>query len=95
MITISPIKLNKVNRITFKSNDNNNSRMGLISLDKNPSNRINFEKDLNITRNSDPVQSNPLKAIGYTFVKAYNMLSTPKRENISTESSYIHLPYMA
>ncbi len=67
----------------------------LMSLDKNANNKINFEKDLFITKKADPVQSNPLKAIGYNVVKAYNILCTPKRRATQTESNYIHLPYMA
>lgn len=66
-----------------------------MSLDKNANNKINFEKDLFITKKADPVQSNPLKAIGYNVVKAYNILCTPKRRATQTESNYIHLPYMA
>lgn len=91
MITINPIKITTIKPITF-GNDNN-SRVGLMNLDKNPSNKINFEKDLYITQKADFVHSNPLKALGYSFVKAYNILATPKR---STESEkYIHIPYMA
>lgn len=101
MITINPVKITTVQRISFgankiNKNENNNSRVGLMTLDKNSNNKINFEKDLFITRNADSVQSNPLKAIGYSFVKAYNILSTPKKNsNAQNELSYIHLPYMA
>lgn len=96
MITINPIKLNTKTNIAFgESNNNKNSKVGLMSLDKNPNAKINFEKDLFITRKADPVQSNPLKAIGYNIVKAYNILCTPKRRAAQTESNYIHLPYMA
>ena len=80
MITVNPINLNTQRQ---------------ISLDKNAKNKINFEKDLFITQKADPVQSNPLKAIGYNIVKAYNILCTPKRRAAQTESNYIHLPYMA
>ncbi len=93
MITINPIKL--TTNVTFgKNNNNDNNKVGLMTLDKNSSNKINFEKDLYITKNADPVQSNPIKAIGYNIVKAYNILSTPKRETNKTESKYIHVPYM-
>lgn len=97
MITINPVKLNTKTNIAFgEGNLNNiNSRVGLLSLDKNPGNKINFEKDLFITTKADPVQSNPLKAIGYNIVKTYNILCTPKRRAAQTQSNYIHLPYMA
>lgn len=97
MITINPVNLNTKRNITFgEGNLNNvNSKVGLMSLDKNPNAKINFEKDLFITQKADPVQSNPLKAIGYNIVKAYNILCTPKRRAAQTESNYIHLPYMA
>lgn len=98
MITINPVNLNTKRHIAFGegSNLNNvNAKVGLMSLDKNPNAKINFEKDLFITKKADPVQSNPLKAIGYNIVKAYNILCTPKRRATQTESNYIHLPYMA
>ena len=98
MITINPVKITRVQRIPFGAakNENTNSTVSLMTLDKNSNNKINFEKDLYITRNADPVQSNPLKAIGYSFVKAYNILSTPKKESrTQRELDYIHLPYMA
>ncbi len=97
MITINPIKLNRIRHISFGEGNLNNidSKVGLISLDKNASNRINFEKDLYISRKADAVQSNPLKAIGYNVVKAYNILRAPKSNSISTDSNYIHIPYMA
>lgn len=97
MITINPVNLNTKKHIAFgEGNLNNmNSRVGLMSLDKNPGNKINFEKDLFITRKADPVQSNPLKAIAYNIVKTYNILCTPKRRATQNESNYIHLPYMA
>lgn len=97
MLTINPININTKRNIAFgEGNLNNiNSRVGLMSLDKNPNTKINFEKDLFITKKADPVQSNPLKAIGYNIVKAYNILCTPKRRATQTESNYIHIPYMA
>ncbi len=97
MLTINPINVNTKRNIAFgEGNLNNiNSRVGLMSLDKNPNTKINFEKDLFITKKADPVQSNPLKAIGYNIVKAYNILCTPKRRATQTESNYIHIPYMA
>ena len=98
MITINPIKLATTNPISFGRNNNNNtnSRVGLMTLDKNSNNKINFEKDLYITKKADVVESkNWFNAIRYNFVKAYNILSTPKRNTELAESNYIHIPYMA
>lgn len=100
MLTINPVKMNTYNKkyISFGKNQNNhntNSKIGVMSLDKNANTKINFEKDLHDTKKADMVQSNPLKAIGYNFVKAYNILCTPKRSTTQTESKYIHIPYMA
>ena len=97
MLTINPIKLNTYNKkyISFTENTNHN-KVGVMSLDKNPNSRIRFEKDLFETSKADMVQTNPIKAIGYNFVKAYNILCTPKRSTTqNTESRYIHIPYMA
>ena len=97
MLTISQVKLNTYNRISFTENKNNNrnSKVGVMSIDKNANARINFEKDLHETKKADMVQTNPIKALGYNIVKAYNILCTPKRRTTQTESTYIHLPYMA
>ena len=66
-----------------------------MSIDKNNNTRVHFEKDMFESKKADVVQSNPIKAIGYNFVKAYNILCTPKRRATQTESTYIHIPYMA
>lgn len=98
MLTISPVKVNTYNRISFGEKqkvNNRNSKVGVMSLDRNAKARINFEKDLHETKKADMVQSNPIKALGYNIVKAYNILCTPNRRATQTESTYIHLPYMA
>ena len=95
MLTINPVNFNNKKYISFKEGklNNVNSKVGLLSLDKKPSAKINFEKDMYVTQKADSVQSNPLKAIGYNIVKAYNILVTPKRRDAHTESKYIHIPY--
>lgn len=95
MITLNPVNLtaNKNKYITFTENKTN-SKVNLLFLDKKPGNRINFEKDLYYTKKADMVQSNPIKAVGYNFVKAYNILCTPKRRAAQTDSKYLHIPYM-
>ncbi len=93
MITVNPIKLVKIRPVTF--GDNNSSKTGLMTVDKNYNYKINFEKDLYITRSADSVQSNPLKALAYSFVKAYNIIATPKRNVEHNNSNYVHVPYWA
>ena len=94
MITINPVKLNT--QITFRNNtNNNNTKTGLIALDKNSGNRINFEKDLYITENADSVRSNPIKALAFNVVKAYNIFTKPQNKSQKTNSNYVHIPYMA
>ena len=100
MLTINPVKLTTLTKkhITFGENKNHNSnsnRIGLMSLEKNQNTKINFEKDMYEAQQADMVQTNPIKALAYNFVKAYNTLCTPKRNIEKTESTYIHLPYMA
>lgn len=97
MLTINPVNMTSKRYVSFgEGNMNNiNSKVGVMSLDKKPSAKINFEKDMYITQKADSVQSNPLKAIGYNIVKAYNILVTPRRRDAQTESKYIHIPYMA
>lgn len=95
MLTINPVNINTKN-ISFGNRQNlTNSKVGVMSIDKNNNSKVHFEKDLFESKKADVVQSNPIKAIGYNFVKAYNILCTPKRRAPQTESKYIHLPYMA
>lgn len=101
MLTISPVKLNtNFNKkyISFgekQTSNNADSKVGVMSIDRNNNARVHFEKDLSESKKADMVQSNPIKAIGYNFVKAYNILCTPTRRTTQNESTYIHLPYMA
>lgn len=95
MLTINPVKFTSNNYISFGQNKKGNTQVGLMSLEKNQNTRINFEKDMYESNKADMVQTNPLKALGYNLIKAYNTLCTPKRDLNQTESTYIHLPYMA
>ena len=97
MLTINPIKLNTFTKkyISFGETKEPDTQAGLMSLEKNQNSKINFEKDMFEAKNADMVQTNPIKALGYNFVKAYNTLVTPTRKNSKTESTYIHMPYMA
>ncbi len=80
--------------ITFGESTLNNltPKVGLLSLQN--SDKLNFEKNLRLTQNADAVQSNPLKAVGLKFAKAYNILFSPKKESHSAESSYVRLSYI-
>lgn len=64
--------------------------VGLLSIQN--SDKLNFEKNLKRTQNADAVQSNPIKAIGYKFAKAYNILFSPK---YSKKNETTFVPYMA
>lgn len=88
---ISPIQNITTKHITFGEGNMNNitPKVGLLSLQN--SDKLNFEKNLRLTQNADAVQSNPLKALGCKFAKAYNILFSPK----ANDTEYIHLPYMA
>ena len=92
---ISPIQNIATKHITFGEGNMNNitPKVGLLSLQN--SDKLNFEKNLRLTQNADAVQSNPLKALGCKFAKAYNILFSPRRDSNRAETSYIHLPYMA
>ncbi len=92
MLTINPINSISKKTIVFGKNKQN---INNAALDKNYDNKINFEKDLFITRSADSVQSNPLKAVFYSFVKTYNIITTPKRNFKNDNRPYIHVPYWA
>lgn len=81
--------------ITFGEGNLNNitPRIGLLSLQN--SDKLNFEKNLRRTQEADAVQSNPLKALGCKFAKAYNILFSPEKESNKAETLYGHLSYMA
>ncbi len=89
--------INNINtkHITFGENNMNNitPKIGLLSLQN--SDKLKFEKNLRLTQEADAVQSNPVKALGCKFAKAYNILFSPKKDSNRAETSYIHLPYMA
>ncbi len=83
------------NRVTFGEGNMNNltPKVGLLSLQN--SDKLKFEKNLRLTQEADAVQSNPLKALGRKFVKAYNILFSPSVNSNKAEVPYIHIPYMA
>lgn len=91
---ITPIPNIKTTPVTFGEGNLNNitSKVGLLSIQN--SDKLNFEKNLRLTQEADAVQSNPLKALGYKFARAYNILFSP-RNNEASDRPYIHIPYMA
>lgn len=91
---VTPIQNINTKHITFGEGNLNNitPKVGLLSLQN--SDKLNFEKNLRLTQQADAVQSNPLKALGCKFVKAYNILFSEKESN-KANTSYIHIPYMA
>lgn len=74
MLTINPVNFNTNKKyISFADGNLNNmtSNVGILSLQA-PDAKREFAGYMNITRNADMVKSNPVKAIAYKFVKAYN-----------------------
>ena len=92
---VTPISNINTKHVTFGEGYMNNMtpKIGLLSLQN--SDKLKFEKNLRLTQEADAVQSNPLKALGCKFAKAYNILFSPRRDSNRAETSYIHLPYMA
>ncbi len=94
MIKVTSVKLNTP--ISFGEGNLNNIKpsVGILAL-QNPNAQVNFQKDYNLTQKSDAVQANPLTALGYKFVKTYNILfknnSNAKIDNVYRE----HISYMA
>jgi hypothetical protein len=84
---ITPINSRIINQITFGEGNMNNitPKIGILSLHN--SDKLNFERQLRLTQSADAVQSNPVKALGKKFKKAYNILfaenQTPSYRNIS------------
>lgn len=81
MITINPVKFNTVKPVSFGEGNMNNitPNMAILAL-QSDSSKINFQKEkdsfnknLSLTQKADAVQSNPITAIGYKFIKAVNM----------------------
>lgn len=90
---ISPIQNTTIKPVTFGEGNMNNvtPKIGLLSIQN--SDKLNFEKNLRLTQNADAVQTNPLKALGCKFVKAYNILFSPKHEAARANAPYVHVPY--
>lgn len=94
MITVNPIKFNNSRKyISFKEGNLNNLTPNVAILPlQNTNAKINFEKDLQRTIKADAVQSNPLTALGYKFVKTYNILFSP--ENNKPKNDHQHISFM-
>lgn len=76
--------------VSFGAGNMNNitPNVGLLSLQN--SDKLSFEKNLRLTQNADAVQSNPFKALGYKFAKAYNILFSPRTAEMAEVE---HIPY--
>lgn len=75
---IYPINTIKLNNISFKKNpaDKQTPNQAILSL-QNPNAGIDFEKNFQLTQNSDAVQANPLTALGCKLYKTYKMIFAP------------------
>jgi len=89
---INPIQTTIAKPVTFGGGNMNNitPNVGLLSIQN--SDKLNFEKNLRLTQNADAVQSNPVKALGCKFAKAYNILFSPKSVE-KADAPYVHIPY--
>ena len=50
-----------------------------MAFGQKPNAKINFEKDMYITKQADSVQSNPIKLLDTILLRLYNILCTPRR----------------
>ena len=92
MLTVNPIKFNNIKPITFGEGNLNNitPNVAILSL-QNPNAKIDFENNLNRTRQADVVQTpNMLDAVGAKLRKAYNILFSPDYETPDIP----HISYM-
>lgn len=87
---VNPITTIISKPISFGEGNMNNitPKIGLLSLHN--TDKLNFERNLKFTQGADAVQSNPLKALGKKFKKAYNILFAENQN-----PNYVHIPYMA
>lgn len=91
MITINPVNFNTNKKyISFGDGNTNNltSNMGILSLQA-PDAKREFAGYMNITRNADMVKTNPVKAIAYKFVKAYNEAVRDSHKNTNSTPKQI------
>lgn len=91
MITINPVNFNSTKKyISFGDGAANNmtSNIGILSLQA-PDAKREFAGYMNITRNADMVKTNPVKAIAYKFVKAYNEAVRSNSSNTNTTPKQI------
>ena len=89
---ITPITNRISTPVAFGAGNMNNitPKIGLLSLHN--TDKLNFEKNLKLTQSADVVQSNPLKALGKKFQKAYNILFA---ENQNSDYVSYHRQFMA
>lgn len=94
MITVNPIKLN--NNIAFKENRLHDMTPNVAILPlQNPNAGINFQKEFERSTKADAVQSSMLPALAYKFVKTYNILFSPKRNEPVQNNAEKHINYAA
>ncbi len=91
MITINPIKFNKIKPISFGEGNLNNMtpNLAILSL-QNPNAKINFENDLNRTQRADMAQNpNMINAFGAKLYKTYNILFAPECDGAGKNQKHI------
>lgn len=91
MIILNPYKFNNQRQVSFREGNLNNitPNVAILSLQQ-PNAKINFENDLNRTKNSDMVQnSNMFNAIGAKLRKTYNILFSPECDRANKSPKHI------
>jgi len=102
MIAVNPIRVNtapiafgnKNNDLNLNVNkqyDNNMPNIAALAIQGEGA-RTSFEKDLNVTREADAVQSNVLLSPVYKIQKAIKLIQAKKAQ---AEANMPHLEYMA
>ncbi len=88
--------INTNNNISFKENRVNDikSNVAILPL-QNPNAGINFQKEFERSTKADAVQSSMIPALAYKFVKTYNILFTPNKNNADNNNSKQHVDYVA
>lgn len=92
MLQVNSIKFNNTKHLSFGEYNNNinslTSSTAILSLQA-PDAKREFAGYMNITQNADMVKTNPVKAIAWKFVKAYNEAVNSSGSNVGKSQKHI------
>ena len=63
------MKIQKINLINFKANDNNNV------THSQQQKKINFEKEQRLAQKADSINANPITSLGYKLYRTFRFIS--------------------